>query len=392
MQTQVGIVGAGPAGLLLSALLHDAGIESVILEARSREYALQRVRAGLLEQSTVELLTEAGLADRLHRERLVHQGIELRYGPDEARERHRVPITELTGREVTIYGQQEVVADLIAARESYDGPIYWEAADVTPTGLESDPRISFVHDGARHELHCDYIVGADGFHGVCRGAVPDGALTTIEHEYDFGWLGILAHVKPSCDELIYANHARGFALHSMRSDTVSRLYIQVPLTEKLEDWPDRRVWDELHTRLQYPGWELAEGEVFDKSIAPLRSFVVSPMQYGKLFLAGDAAHIVPPTGAKGLNLAVHDVHQLRRGLVSHYADGSDELLAGYTDRCLERVWRAQDFSTYMTHLLHNMSDDPFDQGLQQSRLRYAWTSAAAATALAENYAGLPFDR
>lgn len=391
MRTQVAIVGAGPSGLLLSTLLHQARIESVVLEARSKQYALDRVRAGLLEQGTVDLLTEAGLADRLHAERLVHHGIELRYGPEGARESHRIPITDLTGREVTIYGQQEVVKDLIAAREAYDGPIYWETSDVQPRDLETDPRVRFTHDGTEHELQCDYVVGADGFHGVCRPSIPGGVLTEIEHEYDFGWLGILARVKPSCDELIYANHANGFALHSMRSDEVSRLYLQVPLTEKIEDWSDRRIWDELHIRLQYPGWELKEGEVFEKSIAPLRSFIVEPMQYGKLFLAGDAAHIVPPTGAKGLNLAVHDVHQLRRGLVAHYDDGSDELLDSYTERCMRRIWRGEDFSTYMTHLLHNITDDPFELGLQHSRLEYAWKSEAAARSLSENYAGLPFD-
>ena len=392
MRTQVGIVGAGPAGLLLSTLLHQEGIESVIVEARSKEYALNRVRAGLLEQGTVDLLTDAGLADRLHKERLVHHGIELRYGAEDQRESHRVPITDLTGREVTIYGQQEVVTDLIAAREAYDGPIFWDAEDVEPHDLDADkPRLTFKHEGAEQSIDCDYIVGADGFHGVCRPSIPKGIVNEIEHAYDFGWLGILAHVKPSCDELIYANHSNGFALHSMRSEEVSRLYLQVPLTEKIEDWSDRRIWDELHVRLAYPGWELKEGEVFEKGIAPLRSFIVEPMQYGRLFLAGDAAHIVPPTGAKGLNLAVHDVHQLRLGLIRQYKENKSDYLDSYTERCMRRIWRGEDFSTYMTQMLHNVTDDPFQLGLQKARLEYAWKSEAAAKSLSENYAGLPFD-
>ncbi len=389
MRTQVAIVGAGPAGLLLGQLLHNEGIESIVLEDRSREYVEQRVRAGLLEQGTVDVLTRAGVADRLHRESLVHHGIYLRYDG----ETHRVPITDLCGRSVTIYGQQEVVKDLIAARLAYDGPLEFEVSDVAVHDLDSErPRVTFADaQGAPQEIACDFIAGCDGFHGVCRPSIPRGVLRLFEHEYEFGWLGILARVAPSMDELVYARHKNGFSLQSMRSSEVTRLYLQVPLTERIEDWSDERIWAELQVRLGADDWTLHEGPVFDKGIAAIRSFVCEPMQYGRLYLAGDAAHIVPPTGAKGLNLAVHDVHRLSLAIGAFYGSGQTMLLDGYTDACLTRVWRAQDFSTYMTQLTHLLDPDPFYRRLQTSRLRYAWSSEAAARSLAENYAGLPYD-
>jgi p-hydroxybenzoate 3-monooxygenase len=388
VRTQVAIVGAGPAGLLLAHLLHLEGIESIVLEDRSREYVEQRVRAGLLEQGTVDLLTESGVADRLHREALTHHGIILRYDG----ESHRIPITDLVGRSVTIYGQQEVVKDLIAARVAYDGALEFEVSDVAVHDIASQrPRVTYTtKDGFAEEIECDYIAGCDGFHGVCRPSIPDGVLRAFEHEYPFGWLAILARVKPSSDELVYARHERGFSLLTMRSTEVSRLYLQVPITENIDDWSDERIWAELQVRLASEDWTLDEGPIFDKAIAAIRSFVVEPMQYGRLFLAGDAAHIVPPTGAKGLNLAVHDVYRLSLALAAHYASGADELLEGYTEACLARVWRAQDFSTYMTQLTHRLETDPFVLRLQTARLRYAWSSEAAARSLAENYAGLPY--
>jgi p-hydroxybenzoate 3-monooxygenase len=388
VRTQVAIVGAGPAGLLLAHLLHLEGIESIVLENRSREYVEQRVRAGLLEQNTVDLLTDAGVAERLHRESLVHHGIILRYDG----ESHRIPISDLVGRNVTIYGQQEVVKDLIAARLAYDGPLHFEVSDVAVHEIESErPQVTFTtKDGEEQRIEADYIAGCDGFHGVCRPSIPAGVLRTYEHEYPFGWLGILARVAPSSDELVYARHEHGFSLLTMRSSEISRLYLQVPITERIEDWSDERIWAELQVRQASEGWTLEEGPIFDKAIAAIRSFVVEPMQYGRLFLAGDAAHIVPPTGAKGLNLAVHDVYRLSRALAAHYASHGDDLLHGYTDACLSRVWRAQDFSTYMTTLLHRLDTDPFVLQLQTARLRYAWSSEAAARSLAENYAGLPY--
>ena len=317
MQTQVGIVGAGPAGLLLSHLLAREGIASVVLEARSRDYVEHRVRAGVLEQASVELLIEAGLGERLQREALVHHGIELRFGG----ERHRIALTELTGRSIWIYGQQEVVKDLIAARSQAGGAIQFEVEGVSLEDIGSSrPRIRYRHGGEERELRCDFVAGCDGFHGVSREAVPQSALRTYRHEYPFAWLGILAAVAPSTDELIYAAHERGFALHSLRSPEISRLYIQVEPDAERADWPDDRVWEELRVRLACDGFTLRDGPVLEKTIAPMRSFVVEPMQAGRLFLAGDAAHIVPATGAKGMNLAIHDVYVPRTGarpLVSH---------------------------------------------------------------------------
>jgi p-hydroxybenzoate 3-monooxygenase len=382
MQTKVGIVGAGPAGLTLALLLHQAGIECIVLEARSREYVEQRVRAGLLEQNTVDLLHSVGVADRLDSEGLDHTGVYLRF---QERVFH-VDMLRLTGRKITIYGQQEVVKDEIAALLERGVPVLFDVADVGLADLESErPRIAYTHDGARQELECDFVAGCDGSHGVSRPSIPNGVLTDHELVYPFSWLGILAEAPPSTDELIYAWHERGFALHSMRSPTVSRLYLQVPNDDSLEGWPDERIWAELRVRIG----KVNEGRIFDRSIAPMRSNVCEPMQHGRLFLAGDAAHIVPATGAKGLNLAVNDVRLLGTALRAYYEDGTTTGLDGYTSAALRRVWRAQDFSNYMTQLLHDLGGGSFERALQLARLEYLTRSEAAATSLAENYVGLP---
>jgi p-hydroxybenzoate 3-monooxygenase len=387
MRTQVGIVGAGPAGLTLARLLEVEGIESIVLENRSRDYVEHRVRAGVLEQGTVELLTEAGVAERLHREGLVHQGIELQFDG----ERHRIALSELTrGKTIVIYGQTEVVKDLIAARLASGTPIYFEVDDVSVHDLTSRrPTIRFHRDGLGHELECDVIAGCDGFHGVCRESIPEGVLTEFSHEYPYGWLGILAAVAPSNEELVYAHHDRGFALLSLRSPELSRLYLQCAHDEDIAEWADDRIWEELQIRLGVEGWTLTEGSVLEKGVTGMRSFVVEPMQYGNLFLAGDAAHIVPPTGAKGLNLAIHDVRTLAEALVDRYRSGRRTLLDAYTVTCLRQIWRAEHFSWWMTWMLHSQpGDDPFVRGLQLSQLRYVTSSNAAATSLAENYVGL----
>ena len=387
METQVAIVGAGPAGLVLARLLELRGIDSVVLELRSREYVEERVRAGVLEHRTVDLLTEAGVADRLQREGMVHEGIELRFGGHG----HRIDLKELTGgRTITVYGQQEVVKDLIAARLESGLDLRFEVADVSVGDLETDrPVVRFTHDGDEHELRCDVIAGCDGFHGVCRPAI-ESALRVFEREYPFAWLGILARARASSEELIYANHANGFALHSMRTPEILRLYLQCEPEEDLEEWPDERVWSELQTRFELDdGFSLNEGEIFDKGVTPMRSFVVEPMQHGRLFLAGDAAHIVPPTGAKGLNVAVADVEVLASALESFYGSGDTSGLEGYSERCLRRVWRVQHFSWWMTSMLHRPpSQDPFEAQLQRSQLEYVCNSRAASTTLAENYVGL----
>jgi p-hydroxybenzoate 3-monooxygenase len=385
VRTQVGIVGAGPAGLLLGHLLHLRGIDSVIVEDRSREYVEQRVRAGVLEQGTVELLREAGLAERLDREGIVHGGIELRFQG----RGHRIAFTDLTGRSIWIYGQQEVVKDLIEARLVSGGALLFEATALAVEGAEGGrPIVRFRHAGEEHELECDYVAGCDGFHGVSRRSIPEGALEVFSREYPFAWLGILAAVAPSTDELIYAWSERGFALHSLRSPELSRLYVQCPPTDDLAEWPDERVWAELHARFATEGWSLAEGPVVEKTIAPMRSFVVEPMQHGRLFLAGDAAHIVPPTGAKGLNLAAADVRVLAEALAAWYDRGDETRLAAYSSTCLRRVWRAEHFSWWMTAMLHRFpGDDRFEPKLQLAQLAYVTTSKAAATSLAENYVG-----
>ncbi|TYK43537.1 4-hydroxybenzoate 3-monooxygenase [Actinomadura decatromicini] len=383
MRTQVAIIGGGPAGLLLSRLLHLRGIDSVVLESRDRDYVEHRQRAGMLEQGTTDALRECGAGERLDREGLVHHGLELRFGGAG----HRIPITDLTGRTVTVYAQTEIVKDLVALRLADGGDVRFEAEVV---GLDaSAPSVTFRSGGRTHTLECDYIAGCDGFHGVSRPAVP--GLRTFSREYPFAWLGILADVPPSTEELIYANHDRGFALHSLRSPKVSRLYLQVSPDEDVAAWPDTRIWDELATRFATDdGWTLREGPVTDKSITPMRSFVAEPMRHDRLFLAGDAAHIVPPTGAKGLNLAVSDVIILARALAERYASGSETLLDGYSAACLRRVWRAEHFSYWMTTLLHtDPAASTFERRLQRSHLEYVASSAAAATSLAENYAGLP---
>lgn len=386
-RTQVGIVGAGPAGLMLSHLLAAAGIDSVVLEAQSRAYVEARVRAGVLEAGTVTLLEGIGVADRLHAEGLVHDGVILQFGDL----RHRIDFKALTGRSVTVYGQQEVVRDLIAARLAKGQPLEFEVSDVAYEDFDSDaPAIRYHHEGQEVLLHCDVIAGCDGSHGASQRYRPASRVRTFERDHPFAWLGILSRVAPSVDELVYATGQGGFALHSMRSLQVSRLYIQVAPDEDIEAWPDERIWAELHRRLAHPGWSLTEGPVAEKGITPMRSHVVEPMRFGRLFLAGDAAHIVPPTGAKGLNLAITDVAVLADALIEWYSKGDASGLDGYSDRCLSRVWRVQDFSTSMTTLLH---DDPgaddFTRKIQLSRQAEIVRSHAASVNLAENYVGLP---
>jgi p-hydroxybenzoate 3-monooxygenase len=377
MRTQVAIVGGGPAGLMLGRLLELRGIESVILEARDREYVQQRVRAGVLEQATMDLMDEVGLGERMHAEGLVHEGVELRFDG----EGHRIALKDLTGRAITIYGQQEVVKDLIGARLDSGLPLRFEVSEV-----EIDPAgtVSYTDEDTRHTLEADVIAGCDGFHGVCRPAVAD-VLTVYEREYPFGWMGILAECPPSSDELIYAHHERGFALASLRSPKVTRMYLQCE--PDAEPWDDEAIWDELDRRFGMP---VNRGPVFEKGVTPMRSFVVEPMQHERLFLAGDAAHIVPPTGAKGLNTAMADVYLLAHALEAYYK-GDDSGLAAYSGTALERVWRVQHFSWWMTSMLHRFADDDdFQMRLQLSQLRFTTSSAAQATALAENYVGMPF--
>jgi p-hydroxybenzoate 3-monooxygenase len=388
-KTQVGIIGAGPAGLTLAHLLHLQGIESVVLERHSREYVETRVRAGVLEQGTVDILCESGVGERLKREGLQHQGVELRFDG----RGHRIDFQDLVGKSISVYAQQEVVKDLIAARVGYGAPIYFEAQAMRIEDYESAPKIRYEHTGESHEIDCDYIAGCDGFHGICRPGVPAEQLQIHERHYPFAWLGILARVLPASHELIYTYHERGFALLSMRSPEVSRLYLQCSPAEDIEKWPDDRIWEELRTRMALrDGFVLKDGPIFQKGITPMRSFVASPMQFGKLFLLGDAAHIVPPTGAKGLNLAVADVRVLTRGLVEIYKHGRREALSQFTERCLKRVWRCQRFSWWMTSMLHRFpQEDSFSHRIHLAELDYVTSSRAASTTLAENYVGLPFD-
>jgi p-hydroxybenzoate 3-monooxygenase len=389
-RTQVGIVGAGPAGLILGHLLHQHGIDSVILESRDRDYVIERVRAGVLEQGTVDLMHQMGVGGRLAREGMRHEGVYLAFGG----ERHHIDMAGLTGgRAITIYGQSEVVKDLIGARQATGRPLHFEVAGVSVHDLASSrPSIRYRLGDIDHELQCDFIAGCDGFHGICRPSIPAKAMTTYERVYPFAWLGILAHAAPSSDELVYALHDRGFALFSMRSTAVTRLYLQCDPDDDIDNWPDDRIWDELIVRLSTrDGWRPHVGAIFQKGITPMRSFVVDPMQYGRLFLAGDAAHIVPPTGAKGLNLAAADVWRFAGACADYYATGSNTGLESYSERALRRTWWAQRFSWWMTSTLHRSdSSNLFDHKRQQAELDYLVRSKAAMTSLSENYVGIPF--
>ena len=387
MRTQVAIIGAGPAGLLLGALLHQAGIDAVIVEQRSADYVLGRIRAGILEQTTVDLLEQAGVGARVHADGLRHDGAELAFGG----ELHRIDFQALTGRHVMVYGQTEVTRDLMVARAEAGLPTFHEAADVAIAGHDgSAPRVTFEKDGVRRELECDFIAGCDGFHGVCRASLPAGAITAYEKVYPFGWLGVLADVPPATEELVYANHERGFALCSQRSRTRSRYYLQCPSDDRAERWSDDAFWDELRRRLPaHVAERVLTGPSLEKSIAPLRSFVAEPMRFGRLFLAGDAAHIVPPTGAKGLNLAASDVGYLAQALREHYGERSDAGIDAYSQRCLARVWKAERFSWWFTSLMHRFPETgEFGARMQRAELDYLVSSPAASTALAENYVGL----
>jgi p-hydroxybenzoate 3-monooxygenase len=390
MRTQVGIVGAGPAGLMLSHLLHVAGIESVVVESRSREYVEQRIRAGVLEQGTVDILNDTGVGERMNRQGLVHGGIDLRFG---GRSR-RIDFEELTGKRVMVYGQHEVVKDLIARRLADDGAIAFGVSETSIEGLEGEsPRIRYRDAaGAPVELACDYIAGCDGFHGICRPAIPEGVLSFYDRTYPFAWLGILAESKPVQEELIYANHERGFTLISLRSPTITRMYLQCAPDENIDEWPDERIWDEIRARLAgVDAPELIPGPIIQKGVTPMRSFVTEPMQFGRLFLAGDSAHIVPPTGAKGMNLAIADVRVLASAFRSFYGSGDRTPLDAYSDTCLNRIWKTQRFSWWMTSMLHRFDGTgPFEHRVQLAELDYVTSSRAASTTLAENYVGLPF--
>ena len=384
--TQVAIIGAGPSGLLLSQLLHTRGIESMVLERQTREYVEARIRAGLLEWGTVDLLNQAGVGARMMREGLAHDGVELAFD----RRTHRIDLKALTGRRVMVYGQTEIQKDLADARVASGGCVVWEAKDLAIHDFDGGrPRVSYLHGGERREIDCEFIAGCDGFHGVTRASVPKERITLYERIYPFGWLGILAQVAPVAEELVYANHARGFSLCSMRSRTRSRYYLQCPLDDDIESWPDQRFWDELQARLpdKYAS-RLITGPSIEKSIAPLRSFVAEPMRFGRLFLVGDAAHIVPPTGAKGLNLALADVRVLYQAMLEYFRGGSETLLHEYSSRALSRVWKATRFSWWFTTLMHRFSDETFAYKMQLAELEYITGSQAAALAFAENYVGL----
>ena len=388
-RTQVAIIGAGPSGLLLSQLLYLSGVDNVVLERQTRDHVAARIRAGVLEQGTVDLLREAKVAERMQNERLVHHGFALGF----ADRSFRIDLKALTGRSVSVYGQTEVTKDLLDARAAAGATMVFEAGDVAVEGVNrAHPTVRYSHNGRTHELVCDFVAGCDGYHGVCRRSVPQESMQTFERIYPFGWLGILADVPPVDHELIYSNHERGFALCSMRSLNRSRYYVQCGLDEKLESWPDVRFWDELRRRLPTSVAEaLVTGPSLEKSIAPLRSFVVEPLKFGRLFLVGDAAHIVPPTGAKGLNLAAADVRVLNRALVEYYRTGSNELMDHYSEQCLRRIWKAVRFSWWFTSLTHRFSDDRFSHRLQLAELDYLTGSTAALTSAAENYVGLPFE-
>ena len=390
MRTQVGIVGAGPAGLMLGHLLHLAGLDSIIIENRAQDYVIERVRAGVLEQGTVDLLIENGVGERLEREGLAHEGIHINvFGS-----RRRIDMAALTGRRITVYGQNEVVKDLIHARCRTGRPLLFEVTDVSVHGLESkQPKIRFSREETAHEIQCDFIAGCDGFHGICRPSIPASHIQIYERVYPFGWLGILANAAPSSPELVYSAHERGFALFSMRSNAVTRLYLQCAPDEDVAQWSDDRIWDELLRRFQSSdGWKPNVGPITQKGVTGMRSFVTEPMRFGQMFLAGDAAHIVPPTGAKGLNLAMADVWRLARAVARFYESGCEDLLNHYSDDCMQRVWRAQQFSWWMTSMLHRSdTGNPFDSRRQRAELEYVTSSRAAMTSLAENYVGIPIE-
>ena len=391
MRVQVAIIGAGPAGLLLGALLHQAGVDAVVVEQRSADYVLGRIRAGVLEQGTVDLMDQLGLGQRMHAEGLVHGGFNLGY----RNTHHRIDLHQLSGgKNVMVYGQTEVTRDLMDARAAAGAQTVYEAENVCLHDFDgSSPRVTYTKDGVGHEVQCDFIAGCDGYHGVSRASVPADAIRSYERVYPFGWLGVLSETKPVAHELIYSNHERGFALCSMRSNTRSRYYIQCALDDKVENWSDQAFWDELRLRLAPEAAEsMVTGPSIEKSIAPLRSFVAEPMRFGRLFLAGDAAHIVPPTGAKGLNLAASDVHYLSRGLIEFYRDRSSAGIDAYSDRCLRRVWNAVRFSWWFTSLMHKFPDGgAFGQKIQEAEIGYLLGSVAASTSLAENYVGLPLE-
>jgi p-hydroxybenzoate 3-monooxygenase len=387
MRTQVGIVGAGPAGLLLSHLLHLQGVESIVLEARAREYVENRIRAGVLEYGTEQLLNDSGVGDRMRREGMLHPGVVMRFN----RADHRIDFADLIGKHVMVYSQHKVVQDLIAARLTAGGQIVFEVENVSVHDFQTgQPRIRYRHDGTEHEVACDIVAGCDGFHGVCRPSIPTRVLRVFERDYPFGWLGILAEAPPSTEENVYVSHERGFGLLAMRSPTLSRLYLQCAPDEDLAAWSDDRIWSELQTRAALDGFRLAEGPILQRGITPMRSFVAEPMQCGRLFLAGDAAHIVPPTGAKGLNLAAADVAVLTRAIVAFYRTGQTAKLDAYSQTCLSRIWKVQRFSWWMTTLLHRFFDHtPFERQMQAAELDYVFSSRAASLALAEQYVGLP---
>ncbi|MDH2622687.1 4-hydroxybenzoate 3-monooxygenase [Acinetobacter baumannii] len=390
LTTQVAIIGSGPAGLLLGQLLYKAGIDHIIVEQRSAEYVASRIRAGILEQVSVDLLKQAGVDQNLKEKGLPHSGIEILTNG----ELHRVDLAALTGgKQVTVYGQTEVTKDLMAAREAAQLTSFYEAHNVQVKDFYTAPKVEFEYQGKAFQIQCDFIAGCDGYHGVCRASVPEDKIKTFEKVYPFGWLGVLADVPPVADELIYVQSERGFALCSMRSETRSRYYLQVPLTDHVEDWSDEKFWDELKNRLDPESREkLVTGPSIEKSIAPLRSFVTEPMRFGKLFLAGDAAHIVPPTGAKGLNLAASDIAYLSSALVEYYVEGSEQGINEYSEKCLKRVWKAERFSWWMTHLLHRFeTESEFDHKIKQAELSYVLGSIAGKTTLAENYVGLPYE-
>jgi p-hydroxybenzoate 3-monooxygenase len=389
LRTKVAIIGAGPAGLLLGQLLHWYGVDNVILERQTPEYVLGRIRAGVLEEGTVALLGEVGAGERARREGLVHHGVELAFGGS----RHRIDMHAATGKSVMIYGQAEVTRDLMDARKAAGLTSIYQAADVTPHDFDTDsPRVTYVKDGVTHEIACDFIAGCDGFHGVSRASVKPAAIKTYGREYPFGWLGILSETPPVSPELIYVNHERGFALCTMRSTHRSRYYLQCPLDDDINQWPDERFWDELKRRLDRKAVDnLVTGPSIEKSIAPLRSFVAEPMRFGRMFLAGDAAHIVPPTGAKGLNLAASDVHYLSTALREYYDEKSSAGIDAYSAKALARVWKAVRFSWWMTSMMHKFPDQgEFGQRIQEAELDYLVSSRAASTSLSENYVGLPF--